>query len=409
MINLQAILGSLRQQIPQTPPSSTEGLPRTFRIRPGDDVQGLNLVTNPVNRESILANIQIYSVFNRGRGFTRPSHEHLGLEEGPVLELERKFVWAERFTKLDDIVPSHFQLHHNFRVLSPKDFLYPGKQGLIHFDRANNNHSSMLRVSSITCVDHCDDLVACSHMDEEITIFDMNNPGQVIARFPISHNHDPVNFVRFLDNPNTGALKLMVAGNYRYIRLIDLNEGIRDELNLEVRANANHFSFDSTRNLALFGYDATKVDIWDLRSKSRAHYLEGHLHHTYATAWHDNDFYVASGNQDLTTIIWDLRMNKAVDKINAFGEPAGSIKFLQNSKLLAIGDYSNVLRVYDTQNYQLYSEVPYIGSLCGFDTLDNGKTLSLGVASHYNEMIPGGVIDLKLSLTGPEIKPSFNG
>ena len=147
--------------------------------------------------------------------------------------------------------------------------------------------------------------------------------------------------------------------------------------------------------------DNPEVRIADIRSGEICHSLIGHSGNTFATDWHSDENYVATGNEDCSTLIWDLRTEKPVYKLCGTNGRVGSIRYIRNSKLLVVGDYTNTLRVYDTRSYGGYSEVKFKGRLQGFDSTEDGKCLFAGVDDSSNSRdIPGGVLELETSLNG---------
>ena len=150
--------------------------------------------------------------------------------------------------------------------------------------------------------------------------------------------------------------------------------------------------------------DDPDVKIADIRTGQLCHELIGHTGNTFATDWHSDENYVATGNEDFSTLIWDLRTEKPVYKLCGTNGRVGSIKFVRNSQLLIVGDYSNTLRVYDTRNYSGFSEVNFKGRLQGFDSTEDGRSLFVGVDDITSGRdTPGGVLELETSLDGFEM------
>ncbi|MBA0868255.1 hypothetical protein Goshw_010898, partial [Gossypium schwendimanii] len=103
-----------------------------------------------------------------------------------------------------------------------------------------------------------------------------------------------------------GALRVMAANNDAQIRVFDA----------ETFSTLNRFSFDWSVNntsvspdgklLAVLG-DSTDCLIADAQSGKVTGTLEGHLDYSFASAWHPDGNILATGNQDTTCRLWDVR------------------------------------------------------------------------------------------------------
>lgn len=78
----------------------------------------------------------------------------------------------------------------------------------------------------------------------------------------------------------------------------------------------------------------------------------------------------------------------------------GSVKYIQNSKLLVVGEYRNTVQVFRTTDYAAFSEIKFKGGLVGFDTSSNEEFLYVGISSYTPHYVPGGILEYQVSQDG---------
>lgn len=77
-----------------------------------------------------------------------------------------------------------------------------------------------------------------------------------------------------------------------------------------------------------------------------------------------------------------------------------AVKFLDDGKYLAAGEYVSYLNIYNTNNYYLKTEIDYFGQLLGLDTIPGLRNkLYLGLA-HFYEDVRGGILEVNI---GPDL------
>lgn len=67
--------------------------------------------------------------------------------------------------------------------------------------------------------------------------------------------------------------------------------------------------------IAVVGDDPTTC-IMDVQSGKQVAALKGHLDFSFAAAWHPNGYMLATGNQDTSTLIWDMRYTGAAQSLS---------------------------------------------------------------------------------------------
>jgi len=151
------------------------------------------------------------------------------------------------------------------------------------------------------------------------------------------------------------------------------------------------------------GYDEKFIDVFDPKSGQKIKSLYGHEHFTFGLSFDDSGRYLASGNQDKTVRIWDVRKtDEAVHVLPMVIGPAGTVRFAKNSKRLLAAEYSNYIHCYDVENnFKMESQVDFFGEIMGLDL--NRIHTEVYVAIGDSGMgVSGGILRLAL---GPQMQP----
>ena len=131
--------------------------------------------------------------------------------------------------------------------------------------------------------------------------------------------------------------------------------------------------------LASFG-DQLNAEIFDPSTGKLITTLIGHEDYGFCVNWHPNGYLLATGNQDCTCRIWDVRNpNKNLKILPSEIGAVNDVKFSGDGKFLFCAEIIDFLQIYDIDsNFENYQEIDYFGDLTGIDLHQNEK-LFLGV------------------------------
>jgi WD40 repeat protein len=118
-------------------------------------------------------------------------------------------------------------------------------------------------------------------------------------------------------------------------------------------------SFVCRNMLAIVG-DETDAFVYDTNTSRPAIQMPGHLDWSFAAAWHPNGTLLATGNQDCTTRVWDVR--KPDTSLAILPATMGSIRacrFSADGSILAVAEPADFVHLYDAA-----------GGFCNQQTID---------------------------------------
>ncbi|KAJ0502709.1 putative transcription factor WD40-like family [Helianthus annuus] len=113
----------------------------------------------------------------------------------------------------------------------------------------------------------------------------------------------------------------------------------------------------------------------------RAATVEGHLDNSFASAWHPDGRIFATGNQDKTCRLWDIR-NLATPVSVLKGNMASnrSVRFSSDGQFLVVAEAVDFVHVYNAKlNYEKRQEIDFFGGVSGVSLSPDDETLYIGV------------------------------
>ena len=109
--------------------------------------------------------------------------------------------------------------------------------------------------------------------------------------------------------------------------------------------------------------------------------LQGHLDFSSASAWHPNGRLFATGNQDTTCRLWDVRnTSTSLEVLKGNLGAIRSIKFSSDGQFMAMAEEVDFVHIYDTKHmYNKRQEIDFFGELTGISFSPDTESLFIGV------------------------------
>ncbi|XP_052190222.1 uncharacterized WD repeat-containing protein C2A9.03-like isoform X2 [Diospyros lotus] len=236
---------------------------------------------------------------------------------------------------------------------------------------------SRVQVSSMAVKDN---LLVAGGIKGELICKYLDQPGVAFATRISTREFAITNAVDISHNPS-GTVRIIAANNDAHVRIYDSGNF----------TCLNTFSFpwsvnNTTANpdgklLAVLG-DSTECLIADAQSGKVVGNLKGHLDYSFASAWHPDGRVLATGNQDTTCRLWDIRnLSRSFALLKGRMGAIRAIRFTSDGRFMAMAEPADFLHIYDTQSdYTKAQEIDIFGEIAGFSFSPDAEALFVGIA-----------------------------
>ncbi|KAF3445786.1 hypothetical protein FNV43_RR10963 [Rhamnella rubrinervis] len=367
-----------------------------LEARNGKDIQGipwdrLNFSRDKY-RETRLKQYKNYESLWRSR-------EDLEME---CLEVEKgKTFYDFQFnTRLVKSTIVHFQLRNLLWATSKHDVYLMQNYSVMHWSSLLRRGKEVLSVAKpivptlkcpgflpqplsrvqISTMAVKENLMVAGGFQGELICKYLNNPGVDFCTKITADENAITNAVDIYRNPN-GSLRIMTANNDAQVRIFDA----------ESFACLNHFTFNWSVNntsvspdgklLAVLG-DSVECLLADAESGKVTGSLKGHLDYSFASAWHPDGQILATGNQDTTCRLWDMRnLSESLAVLQGRMGAIRAVKFTDDGRFLSFAEPADFVHVIDTgSGYVKGQEIDLFGEIAGISFSPDGEALFIGIA-----------------------------
>lgn len=109
--------------------------------------------------------------------------------------------------------------------------------------------------------------------------------------------------------------------------------------------------------------------------------LHGHLDYSFASAWNPDGRTFATGNQDKTCRVWDVRnLSKSVTVLRGNLGAIRSIRFTSDGRFMAMAEPADFVHIFDAgSGYDKQQELDFFGEISGMSFSPDTEALFVGV------------------------------
>ncbi|KAD4386321.1 hypothetical protein R6Q59_009572 [Mikania micrantha] len=143
----------------------------------------------------------------------------------------------------------------------------------------------------------------------------------------------------------------------------------------------NHTSVSPDGRLLIVVGDSPEGLLVDSRSRKTVASLHGHLDFSFASAWHPDGQTFATGNQDKTCRVWDVRsLSKSVTALKGNIGAVRSIRYSSNGRFMAMAEPADFVHLFDVKSsYEKEQEIDFFGEISGTSFSPDTESLFIGV------------------------------
>eukprot|EP00471_Norrisiella_sphaerica_P010929 CAMPEP_0184495790 /NCGR_PEP_ID=MMETSP0113_2-20130426/32379_1 /TAXON_ID=91329 /ORGANISM="Norrisiella sphaerica, Strain BC52" /LENGTH=566 /DNA_ID=CAMNT_0026882149 /DNA_START=185 /DNA_END=1885 /DNA_ORIENTATION=- len=217
-----------------------------------------------------------------------------------------------------------------------------------------------------------------------------------LATLTVSEAKDSICNALTVGYTQGGAPCVLISSNDNLIQLRDMTT-LKPILDFKTGWAVNHTSsplpgamdsyclttFPSASLLAAVG-DAKEVILFDVRARKQTHEIKGHTDFSFATAWDPLRPHLATGNQDQTCRVWDLRRlgGGALHILGGRMASVRNVQYTPDGHHLAFSEAADFVHIYNTKDFSLSQQADLFGEIAGFTFSPDGGNLYIGVTDY---------------------------
>ncbi|KAM7518593.1 hypothetical protein LguiB_017555 [Lonicera macranthoides] len=245
-----------------------------------------------------------------------------------------------------------------------------------------------------------DNLMVAGGFQGELICKYLNQHGVAFSTKVSPDDNAITNAVDIYHNSN-GSMRVMTANNDAQVRVFDAsgNFACLNQFSYPWSVNNTSVSPDG-KLLAVLG-DSAECLLADAQSGKVIGNLKGHLDYSFTSAWHPGGQILATGNQDTTCRLWDIRnLSESLTILKGHMGAIRAIKFTSDGRFMAMAEPADFVHIFDTQSdYTQGQEIDLFGEIAGISFSPDNEALFVGVADrtygsvlefdrkHYNQYV----------------------
>ncbi|XP_031736635.1 uncharacterized WD repeat-containing protein C2A9.03 isoform X2 [Cucumis sativus] len=290
----------------------------------------------------------------------------------------RNLLWAT--SKHDVYLMQNYSVMHWSSLLRRgKEVLNVAKPIVPTLKRPGLSSQSLSRVQ-ISTMTVKENLIVAGGFQGELICKYLDHPGVAFCTKMTTEENAITNAVDIFHNQD-GALRVVAANNDAKVRIFDA----------KTFTCLNGFTFGWSVNntavspdgkmLAVLG-DSTDCLLADANSGKVIESLKGHLDYSFASAWHPDGRILATGNQDRTCRLWDIRnTSKSLAVLKGRMGAIRCVKFSSDGKFLSTAEPADFVHIYESHTgYKQAQEIDLFGEIAGISFSPDTEALFIGVA-----------------------------
>lgn len=293
----------------------------------------------------------------------------------------------------------HFQLRNLIWATSKHDVYLMSHYSVMHWSSLTCSKSEVLNVSGhvAPCEKHPGNLLEGFTQTQVSTLAVKDKllvaggfQGELICKYLDRPGVSFCTRTTYDDNAITNAVEIYTSNSGAQHFIASNNDsGVRD-FNMEKFQQCSHFRFPWPINhtslspdgklLIVVGDDPEGMLV-DSKSGKTINSLHGHLDYSFASAWHPNGLTFATGNQDKTCRIWDIRnLSKSLVALKGNLGAIRSIRYTSDGRFMSMAEPADFVHVFDVESgYHKEQEIDFFGEISGISFSPDAESLFIGV------------------------------
>ncbi|XP_050880548.1 uncharacterized WD repeat-containing protein C2A9.03 isoform X2 [Lathyrus oleraceus] len=225
-----------------------------------------------------------------------------------------------------------------------------------------------------------ENLMVAGGFHGELICKNLNHSGVAFCSKITTDDNAITNAVDVFRNPS-GSLRVIAANNDFQIRVFD-SENFAPLGCFKYDWSVNNASVSPDGKLLAVLGDSTEGLIADANTGKITGNLRGHLDYSFSSAWHPNGQILATGNQDRTCRLWDIRnLSQSLAVLKGRIGAIRGLRFTSDGRFLAMAEPADFVHIFDSQSGYAHSqEIDIFGEIAGISFSPDTEALFVGVA-----------------------------
>ncbi|KAI3686123.1 hypothetical protein L1987_79795 [Smallanthus sonchifolius] len=293
----------------------------------------------------------------------------------------------------------HFQLRNLVWATSKHDVYFMSNFSVFHWSSLKCNKTEVLNVAGhvAPCEKHPgsllegftqtqvstmaikDNLLVAGGFQGELICKYLDRPGVCFCSRTTYDENAITNALDIYTTPS-GAMHFTASNNDCGVREFDM-ENFQMTKHFRFPWPVNHNSISPDGKLLIIVGDNPEGLLVDSRSGKTVASLHGHLDFSFASAWHPDGQTFATGNQDKTCRVWDVRnLSKSVTALKGNIGAIRSIRYSSDGRFMAMAEPADFVHVFDVKSgYEKEQEIDFFGEISGTSFSPDTESLFIGV------------------------------
>jgi WD40 repeat protein len=282
---------------------------------------------------------------------------------------------------------SHFQLRHLIKSINKNEILYMSDNSIWKWNRVscheneygkNEKILSISEQSKIVSLTGNEHLIACGGMKGEVIIKSLKKD-EILFENKLSEVDNAItNFIEL--NEKNNQLEVLISSNDDRMRVLNENFELIHDLKFEFCVNHATQS-PLNEKLICISLDDVNIQIFDKSTGKSVCSLKGHTHFPFSGSWNPvKEYEVATGAQDQTTRIWDLRNCKNSHTLHGKISSVRGVEFNHDGSLLGVSEAADFVHLYDAANlYRNEQLIDIFGEISGISFSPKDESFFIGI------------------------------
>ncbi|KAK8644041.1 hypothetical protein V6N13_013314 [Hibiscus sabdariffa] len=289
----------------------------------------------------------------------------------------RNLVWAT--SKHDVYLMSHFSVMHWSSLTHKKREILNVSGHVAPSEKHPGNLMEGFTQTQVSTLAVKDNLLVAGGFQGELICKHLDRPGISFCSRTTYDDNAITNAVEIYATPS-GAVHFTASNNDCGVRDFDM-EKYQLSKHFHFLWPVNHTSLSPDGKLLIIVGDNPDVMLVDSDTGKTVMPLHGHLDFSFASAWHPDGVTFATGNQDKTCRIWDVRnLSRSVAVLKGNLGAIRSIRYTSDGKHMAMAEPADFVHVYDVKSgYENEQEIDFFGEISGLSFSPDTESLFIGV------------------------------